>query len=77
MKIYTLICCFLFSSIAAEAQLKIRQSFNDDESIQNPAAFSITLPKDKSASYLVDLGLGWQLFYSICIYCWFFFSTFC
>jgi len=61
MKIYTLICCFLISSVAAQAQLKIRQSFNDDESIQNPAAFSITIPKDKSASYLVDLGLGYTL----------------
>jgi hypothetical protein len=61
MKIYTIFCCFLLSSIAAHAQIKIRQSFNDDESIQNPAAFSITIPKDKSASYLVDLGLGYTL----------------
>jgi hypothetical protein len=42
-------------------ELKIRQSFNDDESIQNPATFSITVPKDKPASYLVDLGLGYTL----------------
>jgi hypothetical protein len=61
MKICTIFCCLLLSSIAAQAQLKIRQSFNDDESIQNPAAFSITIPKDKPASYLVDLGLGYTL----------------
>jgi hypothetical protein len=42
-------------------ELKIRQSFNDDESIQNPATFSITFPKDKEASYLIDLGLGYTL----------------
>ena len=41
--------------------LKIRQSFSDDESIQNPAVFTVTIPDDKNASYLIDLGLGYTL----------------
>ncbi len=43
------------------SKLKIRESFNDDESIQNPAVVSVTLPKNKDASYLINLGLGYAL----------------
>ncbi|HNR17297.1 MAG TPA: hypothetical protein PKG90_11580 [Chitinophagaceae bacterium] len=41
--------------------LKIRQSFEDDDSKQNPAAFTMTFPKGKESSYLIDMGVLYKL----------------
>ena len=59
---YMLIILLLFHFIPLDAQtpawlknMGIRQSFEDDESSQNPGLFTISIPKEKHASYLVDL----------------------
>lgn len=58
---------FIFLSVITFSQadwlknLKIRQSFNDDESSQSPALLSLTFPKDQESSYLADIALGYVL----------------
>ncbi len=65
---YVLIILLLFHFIPLRAQtpvwlknIGIRQSFEDDESSQNPGLFTISIPKEKHASYLVDFGLKYNL----------------
>ena len=42
-------------------RIGIRESFSEDESKQNPAILTFTLPKSQSNSYLIDAGLGYRL----------------
>jgi hypothetical protein len=42
-------------------QLKLRQSFQSEDSKPEPASFTYTKPKDSKASYLVDAALGVNL----------------
>lgn len=51
----------VFSQSKWLSKIKIRQSFNDNESKQSPALFSMTFPKDNKSSYLVDLSLAYAL----------------
>lgn len=52
-----LVLSLLVTHLISYGQISIRQSFNDDEQKENPAQFTITLPKDKEASYLADVAL--------------------
>lgn len=61
----TLAIGFAAPSLQAQStwlrKLKIRQSFSEDESKQNPAVLSVTVPKEKATSVSVDLGLSYPL----------------
>ncbi|MGN6533867.1 MAG: hypothetical protein ACTHK0_19150 [Ginsengibacter sp.] len=66
---YLLVLMFLFNVIELQAQqtpawlknIGIRQSFEDDESKQNPGVFTVSIPKKNAPSYLVDCGLKYNL----------------
>jgi hypothetical protein len=66
---YVILLLLLFNTLVLTAQktpvwlknIGIRQSFEDDEKTQNPGLFSISIPKEKSSSYLVDFGLKYNL----------------
>jgi hypothetical protein len=64
--LFSILIVLMFSSTVCGQRtwlnsLKIRQSFEDDNSVQNPALFSLTFPKNKVSSYLADLALAYNL----------------
>ncbi len=66
---YIFVLLLLINTIELNAQktpawlnnIGIRKSFEDDESTQNPGLFTMSIPKEKSPSYLVDFGLKYNL----------------
>lgn len=66
---YIFVLLLLINTVELHAQktaawlnnIGMRKSFEDDESTHNPALFTISIPKEKSPSYLVDFGLKYNL----------------
>jgi hypothetical protein len=64
-KIFPLII-LLFEAVFTQGQsqpiqLKLRQSFQSEDTKPEPAAFTFTKPKDGKASFLIDAALGLKL----------------